>query len=287
MQLGVVFPQTEIGADRGGVLAYAQAVEELGYKHVLAYDHVLGADPHRHPGFSGPYTHRSMFHEIIVLMGFIAGVAPTLGLATTVVIAPQRQTALLAKQAAELDVLSGGKLRLGLGLGWNTVEYEALGVPWPDRGRRFEEQIELMRRLWTEPVVDFQGRYHTVTGAGLNPLPVQKPIPIWIGASTERAMRRAARMADGYMPLQPLEGGWDRTLELLHGWLEDEGRDPARFGLEPAINVSRDTPDDWRATADEWRRRGATHLMLNTMGGGLEGPDAHIDALRQARSALS
>ena len=286
MQLGVVFPQTEIGADRGSVRAYAQAVEDLGYEHVLAYDHVLGADPDRHPGFSGPYTHRSMFHEIMVLLGFIAGVAPTLGLATTVVIAPQRQTALLAKQAAELDVLSGGRLRLGLGLGWNTVEYEALGVPWPERGRRLEEQIELMRRLWTEPVVDFQGRYHRITGAGLNPLPVQKPIPIWIGANTERAMRRAVRVADGFMPLRPLEGGWERTLELLNGWLEEEGRDLSTFGLEPSINVSRETPEDWRQAAEQWRRWGATHLMLNTMGGGLEGPEAHIRALEGAWTAL-
>lgn len=266
--------------------AYVQAVEGLGYGHLLAYDHVLGADPDRHPGFSGPYTHRSMFHEIMVLMGFIAGAAPSLGLATTVVIAPQRQTVLLAKQAAELDVLSGGRLRLGMGLGWNAVEYEALGVPWAERGRRFEEQIELMRRLWTEPVVDFRGRYHRVTGAGLNPLPVQRPIPIWIGANTERAMRRAARMADGFMPLRPLEGGWDRTLELLHGWLAGEGRDPSRFGLEPSINVSRDTPDEWRRAADQWRRRGASHLMLNTMGGGLDGPQAHIGALEAAWAAL-
>ncbi len=163
MQIGAVFPQTEIGADRGGVRAYAQAIEDIGFGHVLAYDHVLGADPGGHPGFSGPYTHRSMFHEVLVLLGFIAGVAPRLGLGTAVIIAPQRQTVLLAKQAAEVDVLSGGRLRLGLGLGWNAVEYEGLGVPWEARGRRFEEQIELMRRLWTEPVVSFEGRFHRVT----------------------------------------------------------------------------------------------------------------------------
>jgi probable F420-dependent oxidoreductase len=286
MQLGAVFPQTEIGADRGGVRAYAQAVQDMGFGHVLAYDHVLGADPDQHPGFAGPYTHRSMFHEVMVLMGFIAGVAPGLGLATTVVIAPQRQTALLAKQAAELDVLSGGRLRLGMGLGWNAVEYEALGVPWAARGRRFEEQIELLRRLWTEPVVNFAGRFHTVTGAGLNPLPVQKPIPIWIGANSERAMRRAVRIADGFMPLRPLEGGWERTFELIGGWLAEQGRDPASLGIEPSINVSRGTPQEWRQAASEWRERGASHLMLNTMGGGLQGPDAHIQALAGALEAL-
>ena len=286
MQIGAVFPQTEIGADRGGVRAYAQAIEDIGFGHVLAYDHVLGADPDGHPGFSGPYTHRSMFHEVLVLLGFMAGVAPRLGLGTAVIIAPQRQTVLLAKQAAEVDMLSGGRLRLGLGLGWNAVEYEGLGVAWEARGRRFEEQIELMRRLWTEPVVTFDGRFHRVTAAGLNPLPIQKPIPIWIGANSERAMRRAARMADGFMPLRPLEGGWERTFELIHRWLDEEGRDPGSLGMEPSINVSRGTPEGWRQAAQEWRRRGATHLMLNTMGGGLEGPDAHIQALERAWTAL-
>ena len=181
MRVGVVFPQTEIGADRGGVRAYAEAAEELGYAHLAAYDHVLGADPAGHPGFSGPYTHRTMFHEVLVLLGFLAGVTRDLELVTSVVIAPQRQTALLAKQAAEVDVLSGGRLRLGLGLGWNDVEYEALGVPFRRRGRRMEEQIGLMRRLWREPVVSFEGEFHRVTAAGLNPLPERRSIPIWIG----------------------------------------------------------------------------------------------------------
>lgn len=286
MRVGVVFPQTEIGADRGGVRAYAEAAEQLGYAHLAAYDHVLGADPAGHPGFSGPYTHRTMFHEVLVLLGFLAGVTRELELVTSVVIAPQRQTALLAKQAAEVDTLSGGRLRLGLGLGWNDVEYEALGVPFRRRGRRLEEQIALMRRLWAEPVVTFEGEFHRVTAAGLNPLPERRAIPVWIGAQTEPAMRRAARLADGLMAQAPLDGDWERTLERLRGWLAGAGRDPAGFGLEGRVNVGAGTPDEWRAAAVAWRDRGATHLSLNSMNGGLTGPDAHIDRIREARRVV-
>src|SRR5436853_5331098 len=179
LPVGVVFPQTEIGADPAGVRAYAQAAQDLDYSHLVVYDHVLGADPAAYPGWSGPYTAQTMFHEVFVLFGYLAAVAPALELVTSVVILPQRQTALVAKQAAEIDILTGGRFRLGLGIGWNHVEYEALGMDFTNRGRRLEEQIELLRRLWTEPVFDFEGRWHTVTAAGLNPLPVQRPIPIW------------------------------------------------------------------------------------------------------------
>jgi probable F420-dependent oxidoreductase len=288
MRVGVVFPQTEIGADRGGVRAYAEAAEQLGYTHLAVYDHVLGADPDGHPGFSGPYTHRTMFHEVLVLLGFLAGVTREPELVTSVVIAPQRQTALLAKQAAEVDVLSGGRLRLGLGLGWNEVEYEALGVPFRRRGRRFEEQIELMRRLWREPVVTFKGEFHRVTAAGLNPLPPEgRSIPIWIGAQSEPAIHRATRLADGLMAQRPLDGDWARTLELIRGWLSEEGRDPSTFGLEGRVNAGGGTPDEWRADAVAWRDRGATHLSINSMGGGLAGPDAHIARIREARQVVS
>jgi probable F420-dependent oxidoreductase len=287
MRVGTIFPQTEIGADPGGVRSYAEAVRELGFAHLLAYDHVLGADPAGHPGFRGPYTHESMFHEIMVLFGYLAAAAPGLELVTGVVIAPQRQTVLLAKQAAEVDLLTGGRLRLGLGLGWNAVEYEGLGMRFENRGRRFEEQITVLRRLWQEPVITVEGRWHQLTATGLNPLPVQRPIPIWIGANTEPAMRRAARLADGFLALRPLEGGWERTLEQLRGWVAEAGRDPDAFGLEGRVDVSRGTPDDWRAEAERWRARGASHLTLLTMGGGLTGPDAHVERLRAAREAIA
>ena len=286
MKLGAVFPQTEIGADPGGVRAYIEAVQELGFDHLVAYDHVLGASAAVHTHLVGPYREQHLFHEILVLFGYAAAAAPELELVTAVVIAPQRQTALLAKQAAELDILTGGKFRLGLGIGWNDVEYEALGMNFHDRGRRFEEQIELMRRLWTEPLVDFDGRWHKVTAAGINPLPVQRPIPIWIGGSAEAALRRAARLADGYFPQRPLEGGWPATLERMRGWLRKAGRDPAAFGINPRIDVGTGTPDDWRASVEEWRALGATHLTVLTVGGGLEGPDAHVERLREARAAL-
>jgi len=251
MQIGVVFPQLEIGPDPAGVRAYAHAVQQLGFKHLMIYDHVVGADPASYPGWSGPYTFESQFHEPFVVFGYLAAVAPELELVTGVIILPQRQTALVAKQAAEVDVLTSGKLRLGIGIGWNTVEYEALGMDFSNRGKRFEEQIELLRRLWTEPVVTFEGRYHRVTAAGLNPLPVQRPIPLWIGASAEPAIKRAAEMADGYFPQRPLEGGWPATMDKIRGWLKDAGRDPATFGIEARLNANAGTPDEWRKVVEE------------------------------------
>jgi len=271
----------------GGVREYAQAVQELGFGHLLAYDHVIGADDARHPGLVGPYRVEHMFHEIMALFGYLAGVAPDLELVTGVVITPQRQTVLLAKQAAEVDVLTGGKFRLGLGIGWNPVEYEALGEDFTNRGRRFEEQIDVMRRLWTEPVLDYDGRWHEITAAGLNPLPVQRPIPIWIGGSAERALRRTARLADGYFPQRPLEGGWPPTMQQMREWVEEAGRDWEAFGVEQRINVAAGSPDDWRQSLDEWRELGATHISLATMGGGLQGPAGHIERLREAKEVLT
>lgn len=286
MKLGVVFPQTEIGADAGGVRAFAEAVQELGFDHVLAYDHVLGADRERHPHLTGPYRTEHLFHEILVLFGFLAGVASELELVTGVVIAPQRQTALLAKQAVEVDVLTNGRFRLGLGIGWNDVEYEALGMDFGNRGRRLEEQVDLLRRLWREPVLDYEGRWHRVTAAGLNPLPVRGTIPVWIGGTAERALRRTARLADGYFPQRPMEGGWPRTMEHMRRWVEEAGRDWSTFGVEQRISVASGTPDEWRAGAEEWAELGATHLSVVTMGAGLAGPEAHVEQLRQAREAL-
>jgi probable F420-dependent oxidoreductase len=186
-----------------------------------------------------------------------------------------------------VDVLTGGRLRLGLGIGWNEVEYVALGMEFGNRGRRFEEQIEVMRRLWTDPVVDFEGRWHRIPAAGLNPLPVQRPIPIWIGGSAERALRRAARLADGYFPQRPLDGGWAATLEQVRKWVREAGRDPDAFGIEARVDVSRDGPDDWHTAAEEWRALGATHLSVTTTGGGLQGPGEHVRRITAARDAAA
>jgi len=183
MQIGVVFPQTEIGADRGAIRSYAQRVEELGFTHLLSYDHVLGADPEVHRPWRGPYDVDTTFHEPFVLFGYLAGIT-ALELVTGIIILPQRQTALVAKQAAEVDMLTNGRFRLGVGLGWNAVEYDALGMNFSDRGRRSVEQVEVLRRLWTERSVTFDGAHEHLTGAGIAPLPVQRPIPVWMGASS-------------------------------------------------------------------------------------------------------
>jgi probable F420-dependent oxidoreductase len=287
VRLGVVFPQTEIGSDAGAVRAYGEAVADVGFDHVLAYDHVLGADPGGHPGFSGPYTAASTFHEPLVLYGFLAAVAPRLELVTGILILPQRQTALVAKQAAEVDLLTGGRFRLGVGLGWNHVEFEALGMGFADRGRRAEEQIEVLRRLWQSPVVSFEGRDHTITAAGINPLPVQRPIPIWMGGSSEPALERIARLADGYFPgSTPLDGGWHKTLERMRDWRRRAGRDPGDLGIEARIQAAIGSPGDWRRQAEEWQALGATHLPVNTMRGGLGGPRAHIERITRAKDAL-
>jgi probable F420-dependent oxidoreductase len=286
VKVGVVFPQTEIGADPGGVREFAQAVQELGFDHLLAYDHVLGADVSNRADWPGPYTAEHQFHEIFVLFGHLAAIVPGLELVAGVLVLPQRQTALVAKQAAEIDILAGGRFRLGVGLGWNYVEFEALGENFRDRGRRSEEQIDVLRRLWTEPVVDFDGRWHRIPDAGISPLPVQRPIPIWIGGSAEPAIRRAARLADGFFPQRPLEGGWPATMERFREWVGEAGRNPAQIGIEWRIDVSSGTPDDWRAEADERKALGATHISIATMRGGLEGPDPHIRRIREAAEAL-
>ena len=286
VQLGVVFPQTEIGPDPGAVRAFAQAAQELGYEHLIAFDHVLGADVTSRPDWAGPYTSEHQFHEIFVLFGYLAAVAPGLELVAGVLVLPQRQTALVAKQAAEVDLLTGGRFRLGVGLGWNRVEFEALDENFHDRGKRSEEQMEVLRRLWTEPVVDFEGRWHHIPAAGINPLPVQRPIPIWIGGSAEAALRRTARLADGYFPQRPLDGGWPATLERMRGWAEEAGRDPAALGIEWRIGAGEGTPDDWRREADEWRGLGATHLAVTTMRGGLD-VEGHIARMGEALEALS
>ena len=287
-RIGAVFPQTEIGPDPAAVQAYAQGVQDLGFVHLMAYDHVLGADRNTHSHLLGPYRAEDQFHEILVLFGYLAALLPGMELVTGVVIAPQRQTALLAKQAAEIDLLTGGRFRLGLGIGWNDVEYEALGMDFSNRGRRFEEQIELMRRLWTEPVFDFEGRWHTVTAAGINPLPVQRPIPIWIGGSAERALRRAAVSADGLFPQRPLEGrDWAGTLEQMREWREGSGNTWKSFGIDQRISLAERDPDGWRGIAEEWIGLGATHLTLVTTGGSLDGPDAHLERLREGLDALT
>ncbi len=284
MRIGVVFPQTEIGGGAGAVRGYALRAEELGYGHVLAYDHVVGADPAVHAGWQGPYDVTTTFHEPFVLFGYLAGIT-SLELVTGIIILPQRQTALVAKQAAEVDLLTGGRFRLGVGLGWNAVEYEALGQDFSSRGRRLEEQVGLLRRLWTEPSVSFEGRFDRVTGAGLAPLPVQRPIPVWFGAQSEPAYRRAGRLADGWFPQLRPGPELDEARRVVEQAAAEAGRDPAAIGMEGRIS--------WRGSAEKlaehaatWRDAGASHVSVNTMGAGLRTVGEHLEVLEAAAIAL-
>jgi probable F420-dependent oxidoreductase len=284
MQIGVVFPQTEIGPDAGAVRAYGQRVEELGFTHVLAYDHVVGADPAVHRGWDRPYDVRTTFHEPMVMFGYLAALT-SLELVTGIIILPQRQTVLVAKQAAEVDLLSGGRFRLGVGLGWNEVEYEALGQEFRTRGRRIEEQVALMRRLWTEESVTYAGEFDRVTGAGLAPLPVQRPIPVWFGAQSERAYRRAGRLADGWFPQVSPGPELDKAREIVNAAAREAGRDPAQLGMEGRVGWRGDAAK-LAEQAGRWQESGATHLAVNTMGAGLASLGDHLGALEVAAEAL-
>jgi probable F420-dependent oxidoreductase len=284
MQIGVVFPQTEMGPDGGTVRTYGQRVEELGFRHVLAYDHVLGADRAVHQGWDRPYDSTTTFHEPLVMFGFLAALT-SLELVTGIIILPQRQTALVAKQAAEVDLLSGGRFRLGVGLGWNYVEYEALGQDFTTRGRRIEEQVGLMRRLWTEPSLSHAGTFDRITGAGLAPLPAQRPIPVWFGAQSAPAYRRVGRLADGWFPQMQPGPELDQARAAVSQAATEAGRDPAMLGMEGRITWRGDA-GDLAEQAARWQDAGATHVSINTMGAGLATLDDHLAALAEAARAL-
>jgi probable F420-dependent oxidoreductase len=284
MEIGAVLSQNELGADVGGLRAYAQAVQDLGYDFLVTADHAVGSDPAAYPDLERVYPIDNILHEPFALFAYLAAAAPRLGLLTSVIILPQRQTALAAKQAAEIDLMTGGRFRFGVGIGWNVIEYDALGMNFKNRARRFEEQIEVMRRLWTERLVTYDGRYHRLRATGINPLPIQRPIPIWIGASAEAAVKRACAIADGYLPLRPLEGGWEATVAKVRGWLAEFGRDPETFGIEGRLDASSGGPDDWRQTIEMWRGFGASHLSIGT--GGLGGPDTHVQRLREVQEVI-
>ncbi len=295
MRVGVTLPQTEMGTDPIAVRDYVQAVEQLGYHHINSLDHVLGANAASRPDWQGPHDHNDLIHEPFVLFGYLAAITNKVELSTTVVILPQRQTALVAKQVAEIDVLSGGRMRLGIGIGWNDVEFEALGENFHDRGRRSEEQIEVMRELWTRDLVPYNGRWHTITDAGINPLPVRRPIPVWLGGGAERAIRRVARIGDGWLPyFAPDESGHvfapdedgRATIERLHSYAREAGRDPGQIGIEGRIMFVGTSPEDRVSDAKAWSGAGATHLSVRTVGAQLPFPGGHIDAVRQVMGEL-
>lgn len=281
MKIGAVYPQIEFPSDPVAIKEYAQALENLGYDYVIAYDHVLGANPDRPGGWGGPYTYQNPFQEPLLLFSFMAGVTQKLGFTTSIIILPQRQTALFAKQAATLDVLSGGRTRIGAGLGWNEVEYISLNEDFHNRGKRLEEQIQVLRLLWTQELVNFSGRWHTIPDAGINPLPVQRPIPLWFGGSAEPALRRGARLADGWMTNYRTPAAAAPALETLRRFLIEAGRQPSDFGIDVRIGYGDGNPETWKALVEDWQKAGATHIGINTMGVGFDSPAKHLAALEK------
>lgn len=285
MKLGAVFPQTEIGEDPGAVREYTIAVEEMGYEYLLVYDHVLGADTSVRPTWKGPYTSESNFHEPFVLFGFLAGITHHIELVTGVIILSQRQTALVAKQAAEVDVLSEGRLRLGVGIGWNEVEYEALNEDFHNRGKRSEEQVQLLRELWTNPVVTFNGTWHHIDAAGINPMPVQRPIPIYFGGGhTDSVLRRIARLGDGWLPQVRPDPEGVALLEKFWDFVAQAGREPTDVGIDAGVSVS-DGMEIALANCQKWKGLGAKYVRVNTMKAGFVSLDQHINALREFKEA--
>lgn len=295
MRIGVVFPTLEV-ADAGAVRDYAQAAEDLGYAHLSAWEHVVGVDLTDRPDWVGPPTLQPI-HEPLVLFGYVAAVTHRLELVTEVLALPQRQTVLVAKQAAEVDVLSGGRLRLGVGLGWVEPEFHALGAAFTDRGRRVEEQITVLRALFTQEVVTFSGRWHRLEGVGIAPLPTQRPIPIWLGGQADAALRRVAALGEGWMPMiGPEEALRDGFISRLHRYAKERGRDAAGIGIDPILslthgglvpegNASLRTPEEWLGDLAAWRSLGATHLSISTMGAGFSVQE-HLDAIGRFKEVV-
>ena len=283
MRLGVSFSHPDLGDDPGFFKDFAQAVEGAGFDHLLAAEHVVGGHRDR-AGDEKVHTAEVPYHEPFVLFGFLAGVTTRLELVTSILILPQRQTVLVAKQAAELDLLSGGRLRLGVGLGRNWMEYEALNEDFENRGRRIEEQVDVLRQLWTEELVTYDGTWHHLDRMGLNPMPVQRPIPIWMGSYVgqvvEQVIRRIGRLADGWFPQMPPGDELAAVLGRLRGYAVEAGRDPASIGVEGSMPIKRDDdPERWVAKAKAFADLGATHLRVMTAGGGFEAPQQHLDAV--------
>jgi probable F420-dependent oxidoreductase len=294
VQAGAIFPQTECGTDVAAIAAFVQAVEAMGYDHLFVADHVLGADPrhHAHPSLA-TYSHEAVVHEALTLLAYLAAITRRLTLATGILILPQRQTALVAKQAAQIDVLSGGRLRLGIGVGWNAVEFEALNETFDNRGRRSAEQIEVLRLLWTRPVVEFRGAFHRISHAGLNPTPIQRPIPIWFGVGSreqpvppDAALRRIARLADGWSPNFAPDAQGQALVARVHAYAREAGRDAARLPLEGRIRLAGQGPEGWARQVQAWKALGATSVIAEPRNAGGRFPDGHLDVLRRFKDTL-
>ena len=286
MQIGAVLPHNEIGTDPGAITAYLQGVEDLGMTHLLIYDHVMGADPDRPGGFRGPYDKDIAFHEPFTFFAFAAAVTSSIELVTTVLVLPQRQTVLVAKQAAEVALLSNNRLRLGVGTGWNQVEYQALNEDFTNRGRRQEEQVELMRILWSSDSFSFDGDHHTVDRASINPRPTE-PIPIWFGGSAPALLERCARLGDGWMPLGGANDKSAALLDEIRRHRENAGLTMDGFGVQAQAQWGGGDPDRWRTHAERWREIGATHMAVATHNAGPTDVDGHLARIAEYRDALA
>jgi len=283
MQLNALFPTRDIGSDPAKIRDWAQAAEDLGYSYIEVPDHVFGATAR--DGWTPVYNEKDPFHETFVILGFLAAVTKTIRLSSGVLISPQRQTGLIAKQAAEADLLSGGRLRLGIGVGWNHVEYEALGTDWKTRGARQAEQVDVLRRLWSEDLVSYNGRFHHLKDVNIVPPPIQRPIPIWFGGSSDAVIKRAARLGDGWMPIMAPDLEGEQKLAMLRGELKGHGRDPGKFGIEGWLRMHDSDPGKWAAAADGWRRLGADMVMLYPMYR-ITTLDEHIATLRRFKEIM-
>jgi probable F420-dependent oxidoreductase len=283
MHLSAFFPTRDIGRDPAKIRDWAQAAEDLGYAHIEVPDHVFGAQSR--DDWTPLYNETDPFHETFTTLAFLAAVTKRIKLTSGVLILPQRQTGLVAKQAAEVDILSNGRLRLGIGVGWNHVEYESLGADWKTRGARQAEQVRVMRRLWSEDVVSFTGRFHALRQVSILPAPIQRPIPVWFGGSSEAVVKRAAELGDGWMPIMAPDEQGAATLAALRGHLKAFGRDPTKFGVEGWLRMREPDPQKWGAGAEGWRRLGADIVMLYPMYR-IASFDAQIDTLRRFKDVV-
>jgi probable F420-dependent oxidoreductase len=288
MKIGVAFPTTEIGNKPADIGDFVRGVEDMGYDYLTCIDHVIQGAQAVADDWRSYYTLDNAFHEVLVLFGFIAALTERIELSTSILIAPQRPTVLIAKQFAELDVLSGGRIRAGLGIGWNELEFDALGQNFKTRARRLEEQIGLLRQLWSQERVTFHGEWDTVDNAGINPLPVQRPIPIWIGAFVAPAIRRAGRFADGLFLNPRVKPGADsdELINIFHQAAREAGRDPATLGLDTTLFTEGRGANELREEFEGWRGHGATHVTVRTMTAGYTSVSEHLKALEEARKAL-
>ena len=286
MEIGAVFPHNEIGTDPQAIKDYAQGVEELGVTHLLIYDHVLGADRDRPGGFEGPYDKDVAFHEPFTTFAFIAAVTKKLDMITTVMILPQRQTVLVAKQAAELAILSNNRFKLGIGVGWNTVEYTGLNENFKNRGKRQEEQVELMRLLWESEVLEYKGDYHHIDKASINPRP-SKSVPIWFGGGAPQLIERCADLGDGWIPLMGPNEAARKTLAAIKEKRKSKGLDWDNFGVQAQAQYAGGDAERWNKHAEKWRNLGASHLAIATHNAEPTNVDGHLDRIKEYINAVT